>query len=203
MKHVMGSNSATKLTNVDDVSVQPNAVDLRLASVRKIRPGVFTITEDEKIHRGSVELTPDENGYFVLTEGRYEVEMQNVISVGEGEAGWVITRSTLNRNGVYLTSGLYDAGYRGPMLAVMHVTTGPMRIKVGTRIGQYLSFAAETLHLYDGSYGFTAEGVARPDEAKLYDRTTIDEVNVQKPTNPLSSKRRPGRPKKNRSEVNG
>lgn len=79
--------------------------------------------------------------------------MENVIEVGEGEAGWVITRSTLNRNGVFLTSGLYDTGYHGVMAAVMHVTCGPMRIKKGTRIGQYLSFNAEALHKYEGSYG--------------------------------------------------
>jgi len=73
--------------------------------------------------------------------------------VGEGEAGWVITRSTLNRNGCFITSGLYDAGYRGVMAGVLHVTVDTARIKKGTRIGQYLSFDAETLHLYNGSYG--------------------------------------------------
>jgi hypothetical protein len=43
------------------------------------------------------------------------------------------------------------------MAGVMHVTVGPMRIKKGTRIGQYLSFDAEMHHLYDGSYGVGKE----------------------------------------------
>jgi deoxycytidine triphosphate deaminase len=79
--------------------------------------------------------------------------MENKITVGDGEAGWVITRSTLNRNGVFLTSGLYDSGYSGVMAGVMHVTIGPMRIERGTRIGQYLSFEAQSLHKYNGDYG--------------------------------------------------
>jgi len=79
--------------------------------------------------------------------------MDNEIEVGMGEAGFVITRSTLNRNGVYLTTGLYDTGYNGIMAGVMHVTCGRMKIKPGTRIGQYLNFDAEALHKYDGDYG--------------------------------------------------
>ncbi len=79
--------------------------------------------------------------------------MENLIRVGEGEAGWVITRSTLNRNGCYITSGLYDSGYHGVMAGVLHITIGDVRIKKGTRIGQYISFEAEALKLYDGDYG--------------------------------------------------
>jgi hypothetical protein len=43
------------------------------------------------------------------------------------------------------------------MAGVMHVTCGPMKIKPGTRIGQYLSFDAEALSKYDGSYGIGKE----------------------------------------------
>jgi deoxycytidine triphosphate deaminase len=43
------------------------------------------------------------------------------------------------------------------MAGVMHVTCGPARIKKGTRIGQYICFDAETLHLYDGDYGSNKE----------------------------------------------
>jgi hypothetical protein len=39
------------------------------------------------------------------------------------------------------------------MAGVMHVTVGIMKIKRGTRIGQYLNFQAQALHSYDGDYG--------------------------------------------------
>ena len=145
--------SGSKLTNVEKGDVQPNAVDLRLGKIFKINSKDFMIDEEQKVHRGSVEIKPKEDGYYHLAPGCYEVIMENKITVGEGEAGFVITRSTLNRNGVFLTSGLYDSGYDGVMAGVMHVNVSKMLIKPGTRIGQYLSFMAETLHLYDGDYG--------------------------------------------------
>lgn len=153
MKHIMGSDSRSQLSNVQKGDVQPNAVDLRLGKVFKLSASTFKIDEKEKVHRGTYEMKPDPQGYFNLAEGHYEVVMENMITVGDSEAGWVITRSTLNRNGVFLTSGLYDTGYDGVMAAVMHVTCGPMRIAKGTRIGQYISFNAEALHKYDGDYG--------------------------------------------------
>ena len=154
MKHILGADSRSRLTNVADGDSQPNAVDLRIGKVFRIKHTEFIIDENSKKHRGTDEIQPDENGYWYLPEGRYEVVMENLIRVGEGEAGWVITRSTLNRNGVFLTSGLYDSGYEGVMAAVMHVSCGPMLIKKGTRIGQYLSFNAEQLGSgYQGSYG--------------------------------------------------
>lgn len=153
MKHIMGTNSKSSLTNVQDGDVQPNAVDLRLGKVFKINEAVFEVSNEHKKHRGSEEVQPDADGYYNLEPGSYEVVMENIIRVGEDEAGWVITRSTLNRNGCFITSGLYDTGYHGVMAGVLHVSIGTARIKQGTRIGQYLSFNAEALHHYDGDYG--------------------------------------------------
>ena len=153
MKHILGPNSKSILSNVQDGDSQPNAVDLRLGKVFKILSSVFEVTNETKTHRGTEELLPDSEGFYFLDPGHYEVVMENIIKVGEGEAGWVITRSTLNRNGCFITSGLYDSGYHGVMAGVMHVTVGPAKIKKGTRIGQYLSFNAEALTMYNGSYG--------------------------------------------------
>ena len=154
----MGKQSKSSLTSVEEGDVQPNAVDLRLGKVFKIKEELFEISNDHKKHRGiEYEVQPDEDGYFYLVPGHYEVVMDNIIQVGEGEAGWVITRSTLNRNGLFLTSGLYDSGYHGVMAGVLHVTIGDARIKKGTRIGQYLSFDAEALYSYDGDYGINKD----------------------------------------------
>lgn len=172
MKHVNGSESRTKVTGVQEGDVQSNAIDIRLGKVFLVRPKTFVISEDTKIHRGSAEISPDENGWYTLPVGTYEIAAENTIEVGEGEAGWVVTRSTLNRNGVFITSGLYDSGYSGGLLAAMHVTAGPMKIQQGTRIAQYISFEAEMLHAYNGSYGFgtaddVAYGVKREDSQQL------------------------------------
>lgn len=158
MKHIMGKFSRSKLTCVEGGDSQPNAVDLRLDKVYKIKKDVFEISNEHKKHRGTdYELKPDHQGYFFLEPGSYEVVMSNIIHVGENEAGWVITRSTLNRNGLFLTSGLYDSGYHGVMAGVLHVGIGPARIKKGSRVGQFLLFEAESLSSYDGDYGVGKE----------------------------------------------
>lgn len=153
MIHIGNKDNKSTLTEVQDGDIQPNAVDLRVGKVFKIKSIPFVLSEESKQHRGSTEILPDVNDWWDLEPGTYEVVMENIINVGEGEAGWVITRSTLNRNGVFLTSGLYDSGYHGVMAGAMHVTTGRFSLKKGTRIGQFLLFKAESLYKYDGSYG--------------------------------------------------
>lgn len=153
MINIGGQNTTSYLSHVQSKDVQPNAVDLRLGKVFKISTNTFIIDEEQKVHRGSEAAFLAADGYYHLQPGHYEVIMENEITVGDGEAGFVITRSTLNRNGVFLTSGLYDTGYKGVMAGVMHVSIGIMKIKPGTRIGQYLNWKAEALSSYDGDYG--------------------------------------------------
>lgn len=161
MIHLASQQSSSSLSEFEDNQVQPNAIDLKIDKIFQINNDEFVIDEEQKQHRGSHELPTDEEGYWNLEKGTYEVLFEGVIDIAEGEAGWVITRSTFNRNGVFFTSGLYDSGYKGVMAGAMHVMIGghPMgetrktRIKKGTRAGQFLLFKAESLNMYDGDYG--------------------------------------------------
>jgi len=155
--HIGSKFTKSSLTNVQDGDVQPNAVDLRVDKIFDIKQERFYISNDKKQHRGSTEKLLSREGEWFLQPGAYEVIFENIIDVAEGEAGFVITRSSLNRNGLYLTTGLYDSGYNGVMAAVLHVTTAPAVIKKGTRLGQFLLFKSETLSMYDGDYGLNKE----------------------------------------------
>ena len=157
MIHIGSKFTKSSLTNVQDGDVQPNAVDLRVDKIFDIKQERFYISDDKKQHRGSTEKMLSREGEWFLQPGAYEVIFENIIDVAEGEAGFVITRSSLNRNGLYLTTGLYDSGYNGVMAAVLHVTTSPAVIKKGTRLGQFLLFKSETLSMYDGDYGLDKE----------------------------------------------
>lgn len=168
MINIGGNTSTSKLTGIKEGDVQQNAVDLRLDRVWAMDK-MFVISEEYKTHRHKTEVLPDATtGEFVLNDGVYEVTFENTITVGPDEAGWVITRSTLNRNGLFLTSGNYDSGYSGSMAACLHVSGGIAYIKKGTRIGQYLAFKAEALSQYDGSYGLNADGTLKADEARYH-----------------------------------
>lgn len=166
MIHLASENNQSTLSEYEPNQVQPNAIDLKIDKIFQIFNNVFEIDEENKTHRGSVELKPDSDGYWNLEQGSYEVLFEGVVDIGPNEAGWVITRSTFNRNGVFFTSGLYDSGYKGVMAGAMHVMVGNVhgsadnkktRIKKGTRAGQFLLFKAESLTMYDGDYGVGKE----------------------------------------------
>jgi deoxycytidine triphosphate deaminase len=162
MRHILSPQVPRNLlSNVQEGDSQPNAVDLRVDKMFRLKDEVFVITDTEKKHRGSEEIKPDSNSMFCLEPGVYEIIMENIVQVPENYAGWVITRSTLNRNGCHITSGLYDSGYNGVMAGLLHVAHGPAAIEKGARVGQFLMFEAETLSMYDGDYGVGKEHDAK------------------------------------------
>ena len=110
MKHILSPQVPSNLlTNVQEGDSQPNAVDLRVLDVFKLNNERFKLEGDKKTHRGSEKINVDEFGNWNLYPGVYEIIMENIVTIPEGYAGWVITRSTLNRNGLFITSGLYIA----------------------------------------------------------------------------------------------
>lgn len=168
MKHILGPNSRSTLTNVQEGDSQPNAVDLRLDKVFKILPTMFEISDDHKKLRETQEILPDEQGYFNLEVGSYEVIFINEVSIEGGECGWTVLRSTFVRTGCTLCSGIFDAGFKSKVGSVLHVNVGPLKIKKNTRVAQFVLFNAETLHLYSGSYGLDSSGKPKADEAKYH-----------------------------------
>lgn len=169
MIHLAASDSNSKLSNFSTDQVQPNAVDLRIDRVFALTDTPFIISDDDKKHREKREIHPNLDGYFRLApDVTYEVTFEGIIEMGDDEAGFVITRSTLNRNGLFFTSGLYDSGYKGAMAGALHVSGGMAFIKKGARVAQFLLWKAQALHNYDGSYGISADGTIKPEEVRYH-----------------------------------
>lgn len=168
MIHIHSDSTKSRASSVTAEDIQPNAIDLRLDNVFAINSDVFVIDEHNKRHRGTTKIHPDSDGFYTLQPGQYDITMANTITIGEGEAGWLIIRSTFNRNGVFITSGLYDSGFSGVVGGVLHVNIGPIRVKAGTRIAQFLLFSAENLSTYNGDYGFDRSGNVKLMESQLY-----------------------------------
>lgn len=138
---------------------QPNAVDIAVDSVYKICNTEFTLTKDNsKEHRKTQKLEPDHEGFWVLGPGSYEIITSADVSVANRECGFVITRSTLVRNGCFVFSGIYDSGFNGKIGCSMLVTTGVFKIQKGARIAQfYLITSRKADTVYKGSYGASSE----------------------------------------------
>jgi len=158
MIHITGNVTRSRIGNMMVDGIQPNAYDIRLNAVYGFADdSPMILTEQSKTHRETfpwpVTVHADTGEeFFVLPPGVYDCLAEENITVAEGEAGFIITRSSLNRNGVTAHSGLYDSGYDGPVGFILKVEGGPVRIARGTRVAQLLMFDAETLHSYDGDY---------------------------------------------------
>lgn len=154
MVNIGSGDSTSSLSEIQEGDVQQVATDIRLDKIFKIGSDVFEIdANNNKKHRGSTPVEPDADGFYYLEPGAYEGTSLNQIEVGPDEAGFLIIRSTFNRNGVYLTTGCYDPGYKGGCNFALHVTSGPIRVQKGTRIAQMLIWKAKATSQYNGSYG--------------------------------------------------
>ena len=62
-------------------------------------------------------------------------------------------RSTYSRMGVFVTTGIYDPGYRGTLGCTIYNLSGEtIRISEGQRIGQLICFKADPASSYNGQY---------------------------------------------------
>jgi hypothetical protein len=71
MKHILGPNSKSLLTGVQEGDSQPNAVDLRLDKVFRITSNLFELSNEHKDHRGSDILNTDDENYAVNIDEYY------------------------------------------------------------------------------------------------------------------------------------
>lgn len=151
-------HSSTIATNVDEQMIQPNAIDLRIASIEELSPTTRPLNLSEGIPKQFVprNTVPLVNHQWRLYGGRtFDVLSSSSVVVPEGMCGWLVLRSTFARNGCILQSGLYDAGYDGPIGGILTVPhyLETLTLTPGTRFAQFILAKAETEKLYDGFYG--------------------------------------------------
>ena len=156
--HTEGTKAKTKIYPISPKQIQPNAVDLTIDKVWLLENGVFMLSGSTKQALPRRTINPikrqtDGIEVFRLKGGTYVVEFDQKVEMGANEAGIVVSRSTLMRNGVWLESALYDSGYKGHMHAGLKVAQGIEFIfPRHERIAQFLCFEAEALSQYNGTY---------------------------------------------------
>ena len=144
------------IRNVKERWIQPNAVDISADKLFEMNSRtLFRISENSKTHRERIEV-PIINDYWILDSGTYDFASNVYVEIPEGIVGWVVVRSSFNRNGVYLGSGLYDSGYKGPICGTLYVH-GSTGLKYGTPVGQFILAQSDSFGTYLGGYN-VAEG---------------------------------------------
>lgn len=98
---------------------------------------------------------------FILDPGVFDFLSDFYVELPEGVAALLIVRSTFNRGGNFVTSGLYDSGFCGNIGAALHVNNDCSSIVgKGTRIGQIIFVPSESVGMYSGGYNTEMGGVA-------------------------------------------
>jgi len=148
-----GAYVADHVTPVDETQVQPNGVDLTLASVLEQTETGQISTDGKRIgERRPVEFESRDGGEWVsLTPGGYVVQYAETVHIPEGHVGFIYPRSSLMRNSCMLNTAVWDAGYEGKgegLLQVHH----RIDLKRGARIAQLVIAEATHEGTYDGSY---------------------------------------------------
>ena len=83
MIHGLSTNTKSIFTfeKDDENRIQPNAFDFKISRVFRFKTDLFVLNEDDsKTHRVQEEIFPDENGFWYLEPGSYEVVMENIIT---------------------------------------------------------------------------------------------------------------------------
>lgn len=149
--------------------IQPNAIDFTLDTVKPLNyafmpyicenksqikmRGVCDTVQEVKYLHSSNESTSPKGQYWEILAGRvYDGTSDMYVNLPEGVAALLFTRSTFTRNGVFITSGLYDSGYNGHIGFTIYTIGGSIQIEPGVRIGQIAFVASEHAGLYTGGW---------------------------------------------------
>ncbi len=157
--NIATASSKSTITNIAEGDIQPNAYDVSIKRIYAITENECVIIRDEPtIHRGTVEVEPEVNKsgqeIYRLPPGEYDVLFNHKVNIAEGEAGWLQQRSSLNRNGIEVNSGLYDSGFEGWVAGRLTVKCGTLVTSRGTHLAQFILTDSESNGSYDGQYGF-------------------------------------------------
>lgn len=153
--------------NINLNNIQPNAIDFTLDKMFEICKVPCSITEtipknmrvqQEVPTYGLVSGHNDPTGRakttagWMIESGSYDCMSDFYVEIPEGVAAYLIVRSTFNRNGMFITSGLYDSGFKGHIGFVLHNPIGSATIEVGIRVGQIIFISSDSAGVYAGGW---------------------------------------------------
>lgn len=168
--------------------VQPNAIDFTLDEVRWLDSKTpAKITESMKQMRDCPVFATDELGMWTLSGGQvYDGTSEIYVEVPEGVAAILYTRSSFTRNGIFITSGLYDSGFKGQIGFTIYTIGGNLIVAPGTRIGQIAFVKSDSAGVYAGGWNHKqgthySEDKATPKAAIPNPESAITKTMIEPP----------------------
>lgn len=163
-------------SEIPDYCIQPNAIDFTVDRVFGVDQDSATSFMYDEVADGEVTTHKKFNSFYELSsriqylkykevdaftlDGRtsYDFLSNFQVDLPEGVAALLVVRSTGNRQMLFITSGLYDSGYKGLIGACLHNNNQlPVYLGRGVRIGQIMFVASDSASLYAGGYNHTGD----------------------------------------------
>lgn len=155
------------ITGVKEEMVQPNGIDFtldKLYQTVKDRDW-FALGHEFKQHREWEPVEPFEfeargfggdcytaQAFSLKASTSYDFQSDLKVNIPRDIVAYLIVRSTLNRNQMFITSGLYDSGFIGNIGGQLHNRGNHAVLEKGVRIGQIVFADAQSISAYNGSY---------------------------------------------------
>ena len=120
---------------------------------QKVRDeGWVEFTENTQIQQVGIDLTIAET--VRLKHGEYKaVKLNEIVSVPIDAFALMFSRSTFNRQGILITSTVFEPGWRGiPTVSIYNLSGAQCYITKDTRIIQIIFFKADAASTYNGQY---------------------------------------------------
>ena len=134
--------------------IQQNGIDLTVGKVRKI----LGCNEVNLPRYRDIDLT---NETTLEGNSAYDITFNEYVSIPTDMCAVIIIRSSYNRVGSFLTTGLYDAGFKNYAGGVLH-TTIPIRLEQDVRLAQIVFTQCDHHAQYDGQYQGTSLPAVNP-----------------------------------------
>jgi deoxycytidine triphosphate deaminase len=141
--------------------INPNAIDFTLDRLFTVDAGTSaTITESQRTFRDTPEIECNDDGLWELSPNQVYDGLSNMrVEVPNNVACMLVNRSTFNRCGVHLNSGLYDSFFSGNIGFTLTNRSGPLFTKPGTRVGQIIFVSSDASgQQYTGIYNGAEDG---------------------------------------------
>jgi deoxycytidine triphosphate deaminase len=167
--------------------IQPNGLDISMDAIYGFdHTSYFILTDDAKIMRKQNKISAvDLPNYGIVypIHGVVDVMSDFYVNIPAGYAGYLTVRSTLNRNGLFVTSGLFDSLYTGNIGFALHNRGQTAYIAPHTKVAQFVFVKSDDSGMaYAGGYN-TQPGQHWVDALDAMQINDNDPVDSTQPVN--------------------
>ena len=131
------------IQNIKDskLQIQPSGIDFSVKNIYEWKDrGVLDFSNKER-KLPEIKEVKKVKGIYYLSMGAYMVEFNEVVKIPNNIVGLMLSRSSLNRSGAFVTGALIDPGFEGNISVCLHIINPyGLNLKETARIAQWIFF---------------------------------------------------------------